>query len=75
MRLHPDYNLALRLAGLIFQILLLTVPIAFIAVWIASLIYPTWPVMAGLTSLLQWSITMGAFAGFLVFVGSLWEAL
>ncbi len=75
MRLHPDYNLALRLAGLIFQILLLMAPVALVVIWAASLLYPAWAINDGLIPLLQWSTTMGAVAIFLVFVGSIWDAL
>ena len=70
---YPKYNLALRLAGTIFQLLLIIVPVAVLLLCLVNAIFAI-AISVYLVSLFAWAGSMALFALFLLLLGSVWAS-
>ncbi len=73
MTQYPKYNLALRLAGTIFQLLLMIVPLAVVLLCLLNLAFAI-AVSFYLIPLLVWAGSMAILALFLLLLGSVWAS-
>ncbi len=74
MAQYPKYNLALRLAGTIFQLLLMIVPFTVVMLCLLNLVFAI-AISFYLIPLLVWAGSMAMFALFLLLLGSVWASL
>ena len=73
MAQYPKYNLALRLAGTIFQLLLMIVPFTVVLLCLLNLVFAI-AIGFYLIPLLAWAGSMAMFALFLLLLGSVWAS-
>lgn len=73
MAQYPKYNLALRLASTIFQLLLVIVPLAIVLLCLLNAVFAI-AISIYLTSLLAWAGSMGLFALLLLLLGGVWAS-
>ncbi len=72
---HSQYNLALRLAGLLFKTLLFLAPIAILLFFLLPFLQLGWDLRLWLNHLIEWMLGMGAIACISLLIGSIWDAL
>lgn len=73
MAQYPKYNLALRLAGTIFQLLLVLVPLAILMLGLLQFVFAI-AIGGYATALLGWVGTMAGLGLVLLLVGGVWAS-
>ncbi len=73
MAQYPKYNLALRLAGTIFQLLLIILPFAIVLLCLLNALFAI-AVAIYLAPLLAWGGSMALLALLLLLVGGVWAS-
>ena len=72
---HPQYNLALRLAGVVFRLLLATAPAAIAVLLVLSTLIPHLRTELWMAHVLRWSLGSSAVGLLCLLVGSIWDAI